>query len=107
MANERKPVAPKGNIKTQTGQVLAPPPLCKVGGTVPSAVATLPAISETVSLSPSSSTPDMATDKGVVEVKVNVKVGPRRRTEIIAKLAEMSGQNRPVAVKIRTPVLVQ
>ena len=49
----------------------------------------------------------MTADKGVVEVKVNVKVGPRRRTEIIAKLAEMSEQNRPVAAKIRTPLLVQ
>ena len=67
----------------------------------------MPAISETVSLLPSRSTPDMATNKGVVEVKVNVKVGPRRRTEIRAKLTKMSGRNRPPAAKIRDPILVQ
>ena len=86
-ANERKPAAPKGNIKNQTGQVRVPPPLCKVGRAVPRTIAKVPAISETVSVSPKIRTPNKAANKGVVEVKVDVKVGPRRHTEIITKLA--------------------
>ena len=78
-----------------------------VGRAVPSTMATVPAISKTVSSSPNSSTPNMAANRGVVEVKVDVSVGPRRRIEIRAKLAEMSGRNRPAAAKIRNPVLVQ
>ena len=81
--------------------------LCRVGRAVPSTTAKVPAISETVSFSTSSSTPNMAANKGVVEVKVDVKVGPRRPTEIRAKLAEMSGRNRSTVAKIRNPVPVQ
>ena len=69
--------------------------LCRVGRAVPSATAKVLAISETVSVLPNISTPNMAANKGVVEVKVDVKVGPKRRTEIRAKLAEMSGETDP------------
>ena len=72
-----------------------PPPLCKVSRAVPRTIAMVPAISETVSVLPNISTPNMAANKGVVEVKVDVKVGPKRRTEIRAKLAETSGETDP------------
>ena len=106
-ANERKPAAPKGNIKTQRGQDRVLLLLYRVGRAVPSTTANVPAIRKTVSVSPNSSTPNMAANRGVVEVKVDVSVGPRRRTEISVRLAEISGRNNPTAAKIRKPVLVQ